>query len=64
MEQKKTKPAIKTQKEDIHKNVLNTLQNLLNENQLILNSINREKGASIWLTLYPISDHGFNLTKQ
>ena len=63
MEQKKTKPAIKTQKEDIHKNVLNTLQNLLNEIQLILNLL-IEKGVSIWLTSYLISDHGFSLTKQ
>ena len=43
MEQKKTKPAIKTQKEDIHKNVLNTLQNLLNEIQLILNLLIAKK---------------------
>ena len=26
--------------------------------------INREKGVSIWLTSYLISDHGFSLTKQ
>ena len=47
----------------MHKNVFNTLQNRLNENQLRLNSINREKGVLSWLTSYPISDHGFELTK-
>ena len=43
---------------------MNTLRNRLNEHQLRLNSINREKGASSWLKSYPISDHGFDLTKQ
>ena len=62
-EQKKIKATIKTERESIHKNVLNTLQNRLNENQLRLNSINREKGVSSWLTPYPISDHGFDLIK-
>ena len=64
IEQKKLKTKIKTEREHIHKNVLNTLQNYLKENQLCLNSINREKGVSSWLTSYPISDHGFDLTKQ
>ena len=64
IEQKKIKTTIKTERENIHKNVLNTLQNRLNENRLRLNSINREKGVSSWLTSYPISDHGFHLTKQ
>ena len=59
-EQKKIKTTIKTERENIHKNVLNTLPNRLNENQLRLNSINREKGISSWLTSYPVSDHGFN----
>ena len=45
-------------KEKIYINVLNTLQNRLNENQLRLNSINREKGVSSWLTSYPINNHG------
>ena len=47
----------------MHKNVFNTLQNRLNENQLRLNSINHEKSC-VWLTSYPINDHGFGLTKQ
>ena len=64
IEQKKLKTKIKTEREHIHKNVLNTLQNYLKENQLCLNSINREKGVSSSLTSYPISDHGFDLTKQ
>ena len=64
IEQKKIKTTIKTERENIHKNVLNTLQNRLNENQLRLNSINREKGVSSWLTSYPISEHRFDLTKQ
>ena len=46
-EQKKIKTAIKTERKNIHKNVLNTLSNRLNENHQRLNQINREKGASI-----------------
>ena len=64
IEQKKIKTAIKTESENTNKNVLNTLQNCLNENQLRLNSINCEKGVSSWLTSYPISEDGFDLTKQ
>ena len=64
IEQKKIKKTIKTERENTHKNVLNTLQNHLNENQLRLKSINREKGVSSWLTSYPISEHGFDLIKQ
>ena len=64
IEQKKIKTIIKTDRDNTHKNVLNTLQNHLNENRLRLNSINREKGVLSWLTSYPISDHGFDLTKQ
>ena len=64
IEQKKIKTTIKTERENTQKNVLNTLQNRLNENQVRLNSINHEKGVSSWLTSYSISDHGFDLTKQ
>ena len=52
IEQKKIKTTITTERENTHKNVLNTLQNRLNENQLRINSINREKGVSSWLTSY------------
>ena len=41
VERKKIKTTIKTERENIHKNVLNTLQNRLNENQLRLNSVSR-----------------------
>ena len=46
IEQKKIKTTIKTERENMHKSVLNTLQNRLNENQLRLNCINRGKGVS------------------
>ena len=64
VEQKKIKTTIKIERENIYKNVLNTLQNRLSENQLRLNSINREKDVSSCLTSYPISDHGFDPAKQ
>ena len=63
-EQKKIKTTIKTERENTHKNVLNTLQNRLNQNQLRLNSINREKDVLSWLISFPITDHGFDLIKQ
>ena len=56
--------TIKTERENIHKSVLNTLQNRLNSNQLRLNFINSEEGVLSWLAPYPISGHGFDLTKQ
>ena len=56
--------TIKTERENIHKSVLNTLQNRSNSNQLRLNFINSEEGVLSWLTPYPISGHGFDLTKQ
>ena len=40
------------------------MRNRVNENQLRLNSINSEKGASSWLTSFPISDYRFDLIKQ
>ena len=49
---------MKTERENIRKNALNTLQNCFNKNQLRLNSINHEKGVSSWLTSYPMSDYG------
>ena len=45
--------TIKTERENIHKNVLNSLQNRLNGNQLRLNFINPEEGVLSWLTSYP-----------
>ena len=64
IKQKNIKTTIKTEKENIHKNVLNTFRNCLNENQLRLSSNNLEKGALSWLTSHPISGHEFDLTKQ
>ena len=36
----------------------------MNDNEKRLNAITQEKRVSNWLTSNPISDQGFNLTKQ
>ena len=63
--QLKIKTTVKTERQNIHKNVLNTLQNYLNESQkFCLNFIYLEKGVSSWLTSYPINYQRFNPIKQ
>ena len=58
------KNETKTERERRYKNTLTKLQNRMNDNEKRLNTVTHEKGVSNWLTSYPISDHGFDLTKQ
>ena len=37
---------------------------LFDENKLRLNESNSDEGASNWLTVLPIKNHGFDLNKQ
>ena len=40
------------------------LRSTLRDEQKLLNELNREQGASRWLTTIPLSEEGYNLTKQ
>jgi len=61
---KKIKNEIKAARETRHQAKLNDIRNTLSEKQKRLNSINIQKGASNWLTTYPLIDSGFDLNKQ
>ena len=40
------------------------LRSTLSDEQKRLNELNREQGASSWLTTIPLSEEGYDLTKQ
>ena len=61
---KKIKLKIKVLRETRNNEKLNEIINQLNEKQQRLNEICKEKGASNWLTVLPLSDHDFDLNKQ
>ena len=49
------------------RNVRRRLENIrsyLTEEQIRLNNLNQEHGSSSWLTLLPLSEEGYTLTKQ
>jgi len=61
---KKIKNEIKAKREACHQNKLTNIRIELTEKQKRLNDINQQKGASNWLTSYPLEDSGFDLNKQ
>ena len=61
---KKIKEKIKSSKRSRNQLLLDDIRSKLNNNQLKLNNINREIGASCWLTTLPIKDEGYVLCKQ
>ena len=58
------KSDIKINKREQYKAILTELRIQLNENQKRLNDITQEKGVSNRLRAYPISDQGYDLSKQ
>ena len=58
------KNKIKQIKLQHHQDELSKLQNNLSDNQRHLLELNQKQGASSWLTTLPITDEGYNLTKQ
>ena len=47
-----------------HYEKLQKLRSILSDEQKRLNELNREQGASSWLTTIPLSEEGYDLTKQ
>ena len=64
IDNKKIKSNIKALGEKRNIEKLNEISNQLSEKQQRLNDIYKNKGASNWLTVLPLSDHNFDLNKQ
>ena len=47
-----------------HNEELQKLRSTFSDEQKRLNELNREQGASSWLTTIPLSEEGYDLTKQ
>ena len=58
------KRKIKSQKQQKHQAKLENIRSYLTEEQIRLNNLNQEHGSSSWLTTLPLSEEGYDLTKQ
>ena len=47
-----------------HNEELQKLRSILSDEQKRLNELNREQGVSSWVTTIPLSEEGYDLTKQ
>ena len=61
---KKIKSQLQHEKNERFRCNGESIRNVMSEKQQRLNGIKQEKGVSNWLTVLPISEHGFNLNKQ
>ena len=61
---KNIKSKIKLTKMQHHNEESLKLRSTLSDEQKRLNELNREQGACRWLTTIPLSEEGYNLTKQ
>ena len=61
---KKIKNKIKLTKMQHHNEELQKLLSTLSDEQKRLDELTREQGASSWLTTIPLSEEGYDLTKQ
>ena len=61
---KKIKSKIKLTKMQYHNEELQKLRFTFSDEQKRLNELNREQGASSWLTTVPLPEEGYDLTKQ
>ena len=57
-------PEIKSQKQQKHEAKLENIRSYLTKEQIRLNNLNEEHGSSSWLTTLPLSEEGYDLTKQ
>ena len=60
----KTKNKIKAEKTKRNQQNLEMIREEINDNQKRFNDLNREEGASTWLTTLPLKDEGYSMTKQ
>ena len=61
---KKIKCKIELTKMQQHNEELQKLRSTLSQDQKRINDLNREQGAFSWLTTIPLSEEGYDLTKQ
>ena len=47
-----------------HQAKLENIRSYLTEERIRLNKLNQERGSSSWLTTLPLSEEGYDLTKQ
>ena len=60
----KAKSKVRSSRETRSKNKLNACRQHMSEKHLKINNINQQKGVSNWLSVLPLSEHGFVLNKQ
>ena len=60
----KKKNKLKVDRAVSQKKVLDATRQKMNEQQIRLNNINQEMGASNWLTTLPLKDEGYTINKQ
>ena len=58
------KRKMKNQKQKKHQAKLENIRSYLTEEQIRLNNLNQTHGSSSWLTALPLSEEGYDLTKQ
>ena len=61
---KKIKLEIKNEKENTYKHIMEHLKDNMSEKSKRLLQLSTEKGVSNWLTMLPIAEYGFELSKQ
>ena len=60
----KAKSKVCSSSETSSQNKLNACREHMSEKNLKINNTNQQKGVSNWLTVLPLSEHGFFLNKQ
>ena len=60
---KSCKSSIKKKRKDKHLNILTSLREQMSSKYRRLNDIAQEQGSSSWLTILPIKQLGFSLSK-
>ena len=60
----KLKTEIKKSKEENYKNVIERITTKMNDKEICLVDISTQTGFPNWLTVLPITDFGFELSKQ
>ena len=61
---KENKNNIRRSKQTRHHSILQSLRNDMSDEQGRLNEINRQQGASTWLTTLPIKEEGYTINKN
>ena len=63
LKHQKLQSSIKKKRKGKHLNILTSLQEQMSSKNKRLNDIDQEQGSSSWLTVLPIKQPGFSLSK-